>query len=91
MFVSNGLAAHAPGCAGGEQAADVDAAAKMGLVNGRIQRIARAVGHARPALQGEGHRLADTDFDRRFGELVTAARAANVSFYPVGVPVCQCS
>jgi VWFA-related protein len=60
---------------------------KMGLVNGRIQRIPQVTDMHDRACKAEGHRLADTDFDRRFGELVAAARAANVTFYPVAMPM----
>ena len=58
---------------------------RMGIVNGRIQRLPRVTDMHDRMCKAEGHRLADTDFDRRFGELVSAARAANVSFYPVAM------
>ena len=58
---------------------------KMGLVNGRIQRLPQASDMHDGMCKAEGHRLADTDFDRRFVDLVAAARAANVSFYPVAM------
>ena len=57
---------------------------KMGIVNGRIQRIPRASDMHDRTCKAEGYRLADTDFDRRFGELVSAARAANVVVLPGG-------
>ena len=57
---------------------------KMGLVNGRIQRVPQATDMHDRMCKAEGHRLADTDFDRRFGELVAAARAANVVVLPGG-------
>ena len=60
---------------------------KIGLVNGRIQRIPRASAMHDALCEAEGHRLADTDFDRRFSELVASARASNVSFYPVAIPL----
>jgi VWFA-related protein len=58
---------------------------KMGLVNGRIQRLPQVTDMHDRMCKTEGYRLADTDFDRRFGDLVAAARAANVSFYPVAM------
>jgi VWFA-related protein len=58
---------------------------KMGILNGRIQRIPRASDMHDKMCKTEGYRLADTDFDRRFGDLVAAVRAANASFYPVAM------
>ena len=46
---------------------------KMGLVNGRIQRIPQVTDMHDRMCKAEGYRLADTDFDRRFGDLVSAA------------------
>jgi VWFA-related protein len=88
VFISNGLSRAAPDMRYGERR-KMALPPKMGLVNGRIQRIPRASDMRDRFCEGEGRRLAETNFDRRFSELVTAARAANVVFYPVGVPFFQ--
>jgi VWFA-related protein len=86
VFVSNGVSRTAPDRHWGERR-KVSMPPKIGLVNGRIQRIPRASAMHDMLCESEGHRLADTDFDRRFSDLVASARAANVAFYPVAVPI----
>jgi VWFA-related protein len=88
VFISNGLSRAAPDMRYGERR-KMAMPPKLGLVNGRIQRIARPSDMRDRFCEGEGRRLAETNFDRRFSELVNAARAANVIFYPVGVPFFQ--
>jgi len=58
---------------------------KTTLVNGRMTRVNGDSMHEQ-YCKSEGGRLADINFDRRFSELTTSARAANVSFYPVRMP-----
>jgi len=60
---------------------------KMGIVNGRIQRIPRDTDARDTYCQNEAYRLSDMDFDRRYGDLTKAARAANIAFYPVTVSI----
>ena len=60
---------------------------KIGLVNGKIQRIASPSAMHDSLCEVEGARLADTDFERRFDDLVASARASNIAFYPVAVPM----
>ena len=84
VFVSAGLARVPPDRRWQEQRPL--ALPAFGLEHGRIRRIPRASAMHDRMCGAEGHRLADTDFDRRFGDLVAAARAANVSFYPVAMP-----
>ena len=87
VFVSAGLATMPPDTHWREQRPLTEMLPpKMGLVNGRIQRLPRASDMHDRACKAEGYRLADTDFSRRFGDLVSAARAANVSFYPITMP-----
>jgi VWFA-related protein len=86
VFISNGLSRAPQDRRWGEQR-KVTLPPKIGLVNGRIQRIPRASAMHDTLCEAEGHRLADTDFDRRFSELVASARASNVAFYPVAVPL----
>jgi VWFA-related protein len=86
VFLSNGLSRAAPDRRWGEQR-KLKLPPKIGLVNGRIQRVPRASAMHDTLCEAEGHRLADTDFDRRFSELVASARASNVSFYPVAIPL----
>ena len=88
VFISNGLSRAAPDMRYGERR-QLRLPPKIGLVNGRIQRIPRASDMRDRFCEGEGRRLAETNFDRRFDDLVNAARAANVIFYPVGVPFFQ--
>ena len=56
---------------------------RTSLVNGRIQRAGPDM-HETYCRQ-ERKRLNDIDFDRRFSDLTESARAANISFYPIGV------
>jgi hypothetical protein len=56
---------------------------RTGLVNGRIQRAGPDM-HEQ-YCNSERRRLNNIDFDRRFMELTRSARAANISFYPIGV------
>ena len=86
VFLSNGLSRAAPDRRWGEQR-KITMPPAIGLVNGRIQRLPRASAMHDTLCKVEGQRLADTDFDRRFGDLVSSARASNVSFYPVAIPV----
>lgn len=86
VFLSNGLSRAAPDRRWGEQR-KMTLPPKIGLVNGRIQRIPSASAMHDTLCEAEGHRLADTNFERRFGDLVASARASNVSFYPVAIPV----
>jgi len=88
VFISNGLSRAAPDMRYGERR-KMAMPPQMGLVNGRITRIARPSDMRDRFCEGEGRRLAETNFDRRFDDLVNAARAANVIFYPVGVPFFQ--
>lgn len=88
VFISNGLSRAAPDMWYSERR-QMAMPPKLGLVNGRIQRIARPSDMRDRFCEGEGRRLAETDFDRRFDDLVNAARAANAVFYPVGVPFFQ--
>jgi VWFA-related protein len=60
---------------------------KMGIVNGRIQRIPRDTDARDTYCQNEAYRLSDMDFDRRYGDLTRAARAANIAFYPITVSI----
>ena len=57
---------------------------KTTLVNGRITRTSNDM-HDN-YCKSEAARLSDINFDQRFSALTTAARAANVSFYPIRVP-----
>src|SRR3954453_1264566 len=59
----------------------------IGLVNGRIQRVPKATSMHEQFCKTELRRLAETDFNRRFEDLITLSRAANVAFYPVAVPL----
>lgn len=86
VFISNGLARGGPDRRW-SQRRPMTLPPKIGLVNGRIQRIPRASAMHDTLCEVEGSRLAETDFDRRFSELVASARASNVAFYPVAVPV----
>jgi VWFA-related protein len=86
VFLSNGLSRATPDRRWSQQK-KIAVPPKIGLVNGRIQRIPRASAMHDTLCEVEGHRLADTDFDRRFSELVASARAANVAFYPVAIPL----
>jgi VWFA-related protein len=86
VFLSNGLSRAGSDRRWAEQR-KLRLPPKIGLVNGRIQRIPRASAMHDTLCDAEGYRLADTDFERRFGELVASARAANVSFYPVAIPL----
>ena len=86
VFVSNGLSRATPDRRWGEQR-KVSLPPKVGLVNGRIQRIPSASDMHDRFCRREGQRLADIDFARRFDELVSSARASNVAFYPVAVPM----
>ena len=88
VFISAGLARIPPDTRWAEQRPLTSMLPpKMGLVNGRIQRVPQATDMHDRSCREEGSRLANTDFDRRFGELVAAARAANVTFYPVAMPM----
>jgi VWFA-related protein len=86
VFLSNGLSRAAPDRRWGEQR-KMTLPPKIGLVNGRIQQIPRASAMHDTLCEAEGHRLADSDFERRFSDLVASARASNVSFYPVAIPL----
>lgn len=86
VFVSNGLSRAAPDRRWSEQR-KISMPAKIGIVNGRIQRIPGASAMHDSMCKTEGQRLADTNFDQRFSDLVTLARASNVAFYPVAVPI----
>jgi VWFA-related protein len=57
---------------------------KTSLVNGRITRASDDM-HEH-FCKSEAARLMDMNFDQRFTALTTAARAANVSFYPIRMP-----
>ncbi len=57
---------------------------KTSLVNGRITRASGDM-HEH-FCKSEAARLMDMNFDQRFTALTTAARAANVSFYPIRMP-----
>jgi VWFA-related protein len=57
---------------------------KTTLVNGRITRVNGDM-HEH-YCKSEAARLAGLNFDQRFTALTTAARTANVSFYPIRMP-----
>lgn len=85
VFLSHGLARGGPDRRWSQQR-QLTLPPKIGLVNGRIQRIPRESAMHDTMCQAEGRRLADTDFDRRFSDLMASARGGNVAFYPVAVP-----
>lgn len=86
VFVSNGLNRQMPDRRAADQQ-PLSMPAPTGLVNGHIQRVPRASDMHDEFCKTERRRLAETDFIRRFDDLVTLARGANVAFYPVAVPL----
>jgi VWFA-related protein len=86
VFVSNNLSRALPDRRWSERR-PLKMPPKIGLVNGKIQRVASPSAMHDSLCETEGNRLADTDFDHRFNELVGSARASNVAFYPVAVPM----
>ena len=85
LFVSSGLSQQGPDRRGLPDKSGLPP--KMGLVNGRIQVLRGATDLNESFCRGEGQRLVDTDFSRRFDELTRIARASNVAFYTVPVLV----
>lgn len=59
----------------------------VGLVNGKIGRVPSTADMHEAYCKAEAQRLTDIDFDRRFSDLAATARASNVSFYPIHVPM----
>lgn len=86
VFISSGLSRQGPDSRLADQR-PLKAPPKIGLVNGRIQRVPSATAMHDRFCSSERIRLADVDFSRRFSDLVTLARASNVAFYPVPVPI----
>jgi VWFA-related protein len=81
VFITNGIARVPPNLHGDDS--QPMSMPRTGLVNGRIQRAGPDM-HEQYCKQ-ERRRLNEIDFDRRFGDLTHAARASNISFYPIGV------
>jgi VWFA-related protein len=86
VYVSHGLNRQGPNRRAAEQR-PLALPPPIGLVNGRIQRVPRATDMHDQFCKSELRRLAETDFGRRFDDLITLARASNVAFYPVAVPL----
>lgn len=85
VFISNGLLRTGPSRSSPPRRMTLPP--KMGIVNGRIQRIPRDTDARDTYCQNEAYRLSDMDFDRRYRDLTTAARVANVAFYPITVSI----
>ena len=86
VYVANGLSRQGPNKRLAEQRA-LSMPASIGLVNGRIQRVPRANDQHQQFCKNEVRRLAEADFNKRFEGLIDLARASNVAFYPVAVPM----
>jgi VWFA-related protein len=86
VFISSGLSRQGPDRRLAEQRT-LQMPAKIGLVNGKIQRVPRATAMHDSFCSSERVRLAEQDFSRRYDALVTSARASNVAFYPVAIPL----
>jgi len=86
VYVANGLSRQGPDKRAAEQRS-LSMPASVGLVNGRIQRVPRANDMHQQFCKNEVRRLAETDFNKRFEGLIDLARASNVAFYPVAVPL----
>jgi VWFA-related protein len=86
VFVSNGLTRQGPDDRLARQHT-LHMPTKIGLVNGRIQRIPGETAMHQRYCTHERSRLAEMDFSRRFDEMVKSARGSNVAFYPVAVPL----
>jgi VWFA-related protein len=86
IYVANGLSRQGPDKRAAEQR-PLSMPASVGLVNGRIQRIPRANDMHQQFCKTEVRRLAETDFNKKFDGLIDLARASNVAFYPVAVPM----
>jgi VWFA-related protein len=80
VYISNGISRVPPDRRPDDQSMSLP---RTSLVNGRIQRAGPDM-HETFCRQ-ERQRLKDIDFDRRFAELTRSARAANISFYPIGI------
>jgi len=85
VFVSNGLTRQGRDDRAGDRR-PLSLPPRVGIVNGRIQRVPGAGDMNLQYCKSEQQRLSEMNFDRRFSDLVAAARSANVSFYPVAVP-----
>ena len=86
VFVSSGLTQQGPDRSSSRESKPLKMPPRIGLVNGKIQRVPSASDMHDAFCKGEVQRLRDTDFARRFQELTTLARAANVAFHPIAVP-----
>jgi VWFA-related protein len=86
IYLSNGLTRQGPDRRAAEQRT-LSLPTPIGLVNGKIQRVPRATAMHDEHCRTERRRLAETDFGRRFEELIMQARASNVAFYPIAVPL----
>ncbi len=86
VYVANGLNRQPPDRRLAERR-PMSMPAGPGLVNGRIQRVPRASDMHDQFCKAELRRLAETDFSHRFQDLITLARASNVAFYPIAVPL----
>jgi hypothetical protein len=86
VYLTNGLTRVGPDRHAAERR-PISVPNPIGLVNGRIQRIPKASSMHEQFCKSELRRLAETDFNRRFEDLITLSRAANVAFYPVAVPL----
>ena len=86
VYLANGLIRQPPDRRAAERRT-LSMPTPIGLVNGKIQRVPRGNAMHEQFCKQELRRLAETDFGRRFEELITQARASNVAFYPVAVPL----
>lgn len=97
IFVTNGFETPGPGRA---DAMTMPEMPRIGITNGRVGEIPRPgdrVGAPKMSslCAAERMRLANIDFGLRFRDLLKAARAANVAFYPIspsglqGIPLLQ--
>ena len=86
VFVSNGLTQQGPDKSNSRDMKPLKMPPRVGLVNGKIQRVPSASDMHDAFCKREVQRLRDTDFARRFAELTTLARASNVAFHPIALP-----
>jgi VWFA-related protein len=88
VFVANGLASPGPMRGDGPMGLGLPDMPKIGITNGRVGEIPRpgdriGVANRSSMCAGERMKLVSMDFQKRFRDLLRAARQANVAFYPI--------